>query len=283
MNGNRMSFLNSLLPIKLSVPPKTWKGLVPFSLGLILFAWLLNTPPGLLGKADAVGYAVCHRIDLRSFHLGSRPISLCARCTGMYLGAVSGILFQWAFGRKGTKLPPKKILVILGIFVAAFGIDGVNSTFKLFFGSSLLYAPHNTLRLITGTGMGLVIAATVLPAFHQTIWQRINPNPAIVSLRQFSGLVGLAFMLIFLVLTENPLVLYPLSLISAAGVLIILTMVYAMLWIIVTKTENSYEKPAQLWLPISAGFTLAIIQIVFLDLGRFWLTDTWEGFHLFLG
>ena len=33
----------------------------------ILAIWLGFTPDGTLGKADAVGYAVCHRIDVRSF------------------------------------------------------------------------------------------------------------------------------------------------------------------------------------------------------------------------
>ena len=39
------------------------KGLVLLAVGLLFVGWLLNTPGGLLGKADAIGYAVCHRID----------------------------------------------------------------------------------------------------------------------------------------------------------------------------------------------------------------------------
>jgi uncharacterized membrane protein len=62
--------------------------------GLVFIGWLINTPTGLLGKADAVGYAVCHRIDVRSFHLGERPLPLCARCSGMYLAAVLNIVYQ---------------------------------------------------------------------------------------------------------------------------------------------------------------------------------------------
>src|SRR5512135_3248394 len=61
---------------------------------LLFGGWLLNTPPGLLGKADAVGYSVCHRIDARSFHIGNRQLPLCVRCTGMYLGAMLGLVYQ---------------------------------------------------------------------------------------------------------------------------------------------------------------------------------------------
>ena len=60
---------------------------------VLLIVWWSHTPDGLLGKADAIGYAVCHRIDVRSFHLGDRQIPVCARCTGQYLGAVAGLLF----------------------------------------------------------------------------------------------------------------------------------------------------------------------------------------------
>ena len=70
---------------------ETWNKLVVTAVFLLTLGWLLNTPAGLLGKADAVGYAVCHRIDLRSFNLGERQMPLCARCTGMYLGAVLGL------------------------------------------------------------------------------------------------------------------------------------------------------------------------------------------------
>ena len=83
-----------------------WRWLAIVSVGLLLIGWLLNTPPGLLGKADAIGYAVCHRIDLRSFHLGDRQLPLCARCTGMYLGALLALMFQFFTGRRRSGAPP---------------------------------------------------------------------------------------------------------------------------------------------------------------------------------
>jgi uncharacterized membrane protein len=134
------------------------RGLVFLTAGLLLLGWLLNTPAGLLGKADAVGYAVCHRLEFRSFHIGDRAVALCARCSGMYLGAVLGLVYQLVLGRRRTKLPPKSILVVLGLFFTAFALDGSNSLIQLIRGDGLLYQTTNTIRLITGTGMGLVIA-----------------------------------------------------------------------------------------------------------------------------
>ena len=132
---------------------------------LLLAGWLVYTPPDLLGKADSLGYAVCHRIDLRSFHLGVRQLPLCARCTGMYLGAVLGLAFQFFSASRRGANPPWKVIAVLGVFVAAFGIDGVNSFLALILQHGLLYEPNNTLRLLTGTGMGLAIAAAIYPAF----------------------------------------------------------------------------------------------------------------------
>src|SRR5512140_2838258 len=101
----------------------------------VLFVWLVYTPAGLLGKADAIGYAVCHRIDARSFHLGDRQLPLCARCSGMYLGAVLGLVYQSALGRRRGGLPSWRVLAVLGLFVVAFGVDGINSYLHLFPGA----------------------------------------------------------------------------------------------------------------------------------------------------
>ena len=65
----------------------------PSAAVLVFLGFLMVAPPGLLGKADALGYAVCHRIDARSFHIGTRQLPLCARCSGMYLGALLGLVF----------------------------------------------------------------------------------------------------------------------------------------------------------------------------------------------
>jgi len=256
----------------------TWIVLIPVI--LIIFAWLLNTPAGLMGKADAIGYAVCHRIDLRSFHLGERQMPLCARCSGMYLGAMLGLACQAIISPRRMESPPKIVILVLGIFLTTFAIDGINSFISLFPDAPQLYTPNNFLRLITGTGMGLVIAAALYPAFNASVWQRADPRPAIQGLRELGILVLLGVILDLLILTENPLLLYPLAIISAAGVLVLLTVVYTMLWLVVLKRENRYNSFKELIMPLIGGFGLALIQVVLLDWFRYFLTGTWDGFHL---
>jgi hypothetical protein len=84
----------------------------------------------------------------------------------------------------------------------------------------------------------------------------------------------------FMVLTENPLLLYPLALISAAGVLILLTLVYSMVWMLLLKKENLNNTLSQMVMFLVAGFGTAILQIALMDIARFLLTGTWDGFHL---
>lgn len=264
----------------LRVRPQGWSRLVYLAVGLLVVAWLFNTPAGLLGKADAVGYAVCHRIELRSFHLHDRPLPLCARCSGMYLGAVLGLAFQAVTARRRSGLPPKALVFALGGLVLAFIIDGGNSFLSLIPFIPHPYETFNWTRLLTGTGMGLVIAAALFPAFNQTAWLDHDPRPALASWRSLGVLVLLALGVDALVLTENPVILYPLALISAAGVLLILTTTYTMLWLMAFHRENQARSWLQLALPVATGFGAALLQIALLDLARFWLTGTWQGFTL---
>ncbi len=251
--------------------------------GIVLFGWLANTPGELLGKTDAIGYAVCHRIDVRSFHLGQRPLSLCARCTGMYLGAVLALLFQTVTSPRRGGMPGRNIQAAMLALSGIFALDGLNSFSNLMSGVPSLYQTTNTLRILSGTGFGIVIGLFVYPAFNQTIWRRWDRRPAISGLAQFGLLLLLGLALVLAVLTENPAVLLPLTVVSAAGVLLLLTLVYWMLLQSFLRQENHLERPLQLTTPLTAGFAAAMLQIALLDLVRFAVTGTWEGFHIFLG
>jgi uncharacterized membrane protein len=262
--------------------------LVPLAAGTVFFAWLMYAPAGLLGKADAIGYAVCHRIDVRSFHMGLRALPLCARCTGMYLGALLGMIFLGLASPRRAGMPDKKLMIALGVFVLAFAIDGSNSYLYLLkqMGNSPfsqipnLYIPNNTLRLFTGTGMGLVIAAVLVPAFNQSFWADWDPHPALSGWKQLLVLVGLALVLDLIVLADIMPVLFVLALLSAATVLLILSTVYALVVLMIFRQENRYSSLPQAWLPLIAGFTVAMSQILATDVLRYTLTGTWSGFSL---
>ena len=252
--------------------------------GLICIIWILLTPLGIFGKADAIGYAVCHRIDVRSFHIGVRQLPLCARCTGQYLGAVLGLGFLWIFGKRRSGTPPKRVLGLMTLLLVIYAVDGVNSYFflppflKLFPGMPHLYQPSNIMRLITGTGVGVVIAMVLYPAFWGSIVPNPDPKPAINGLKIAFVMLGLGILMDLLILTGSVYVLLPAALISAGGVLLLLTMVYSMILILIFKKENQFIRLSQITRYIIAGFMLTMIQIALFDMIRFIITGTWNGF-----
>jgi uncharacterized membrane protein len=257
----------------------TGRGLALLSVLLLLVGWLFNTPAGLLGKADAVGYAVCHRIDLRSLHLGDRQLPLCVRCSGMYLGAMLSLTYQAFTRRRAAGFPSREIWAAYAFFILAFALDGGNSYLHLFPGFRGLYEPQNWLRLLTGSGMGLVIGGVLYPAFNQTVWKDWKAEPSVSGLPSLAILIFLTLLLDWALLSNNALVLYPLALVSATGVFVILTLVYTMVWVMLLRLENQALSAKNLWTPLIAGFGLALLQIAALDWLRFLFTGTWDGFH----
>lgn len=252
--------------------------LAPFvAAGLVLGFWLTFTPPGILGKADAIAYAVCHRISSRSFFLGDRQIPLCARCSGMYLGAFLGLIYAMRGERLGG-MPNLKISILLGAFFLVFAIDGANSYLQLYPFISPLYKTENWMRLVTGSGMGLGMAAILLPVFNQTVWQNWMDKPILHSWKQIGTLMLLVGLIDLAVLSQNPLLLFPLALLSSATVVILLGMIYTIVWVLVRKKENAFQSLNQMTGYLAAGFATALLQIGIMDLGRYLITGTWAGF-----
>ena len=260
---------------------------VPIALLVVLAAFIFITPPGLLGKADGIGYAICHRIDHRSFHIGDRQLPLCARCTGEFNAAAVTLIFLGFVSRKRSGMPRKSILVVLVVFFLAFGIDGSNSylyllkqTYEGFLPQiSNLYIPNNTLRLLTGSGMGIAMASVLYPVVNQTIWHDADDRPAL-TWKEFGGLLGIVLLVNLAILSEQSIVLYPVAFLSVLGVVALLSMVFSIVWVIIMRQENTFEALKQYWMPALAGLTLTFLMISVIDLLRLKLTGTWGGFPL---
>ena len=259
--------------------------LVPIAAIIALGTWIYIAPPGLMGKLDAVGYAVCHRLDSHSLHIGDLQMPLCARCTGEFNAAAIALIFQVLIGTRRSKLPNRGILAALALFFVAFAIDGSNSYLALLKNSYAgalanipnLYVTNNTTRVFTGSGMGIAMASVLYPMYNQSVWHLPVEAPTL-DWRRFGLLVGAILLLDIGMLTESPWVLYPVALLSTLGVIALLTMVFSIVWIMVMREDNSFQRVQQLWLPILAGVTLAFILILGIDLFRFGLTHTWQGF-----
>ena len=184
-------------------------------------------------------------------------------------------------------MPGWKLGAPLLLFFVAFGIDGSNSYLYLIKQTAAgaldnipnLYIPNNTLRLFTGSGMGIALASIIYPAFNQTTWREFDPRPAL-DWKKLGILIATVVVINLLILTEHPAILYPIAGLSVLGVLSLLILVFSMVWVLMMKQENAFDRLTQMWMPIVAGTTLAFLMITAIDLLRFKLTGTWGAFPL---
>ena len=248
---------------------------------VLIVLWLANTPSGLYGKADAVAYAVCHRMESHTYHMGERPMPLCARDTGMHLGILVSILYHLKRGKAGG-MPARKIQIVFGVFLLAFAIDGVNSTLPMLRILKLeqWYEPQNWLRLTTGVGLGIAMGSMLMPVVNQSLWVEPDMQPALSSWRQLGLLVAITAIMAGMVTTGIPALVYPLGLLTAGDVLLILTLIFSLVWVMIGKKDNQFHhwRDVSWWLV--AGFGTALALIAFMDWLRFIMTGTWQGFAL---
>jgi hypothetical protein len=125
-----------------------------------------------------------------------------------------------------------------------------------------------------------VIAVVLFAAFNQTLWADWDPKPALKSWRNFGILFVLALIMDLVLLYGSDIVLYPLALLSALTVPLLLSMVYGLFAVMALRKDNAYSRLSQAWLPLTTGFTIAMLQIVVFDILRYALTGTWGGFPL---
>lgn len=266
--------------------PRSWRWVILILIAILVFIWLYFTPPGVWGKADAIGYSVCHRIAERSFIINGRQLPLCARCTGQFLGAMLALIYQAVIGKRRMGRPALGVIAILVILFITYAIDGLNSYLHLtplveaFPSLPRLYEPSNLLRLLTGTGIGLVIGAALYPSFNSVIWQKPDPRPALGDFKSLAGLILLSLGLDALLLLNIPWIMLPMAILSALATLTLLALVYTIVVVMLFHQENRAERLSHVVMPFIAGLGIALLQIAVFDLLRYQLTGTWEGFFL---
>jgi uncharacterized membrane protein len=236
----------------------------------------IQLPPStLLGKADVVGYAICHRITERSFSIGGRQMPLCARCTGTFLGAIVGLGAMLLYRRRwASGLPPVPVLGLLVTFVALWGFDGLNSYLTFFPGAPHLYEPQNWLRLTTGLLNGLALVSLVFPIFNFSIWREPSKERVFKNLWEVLAVLPVLALLVLIIQGQVEFLLYPLALLSSLGVVMMLTLLNAVIAALTLGRESYALTWRQALVPLTAGAALAILEMTALIVVRAYLTTT---------
>jgi uncharacterized membrane protein len=240
---------------------------------LVILAILLAPPVTIYDKTHAVGYAICHQLSGRTFHLDGLALPLCARCTGSYLGFTMGLLALVILSRSAAvNLPRAPYLVLLVSFIALLGIDGLNSYLTFFPALPHLYPPQNWLRLSTGALYGIAMSTIVLPIFNYSLWRETDNRHIIDQPAQLIVLLISAAITIAAVLLAPPFFFYPLAILSTGGVMLMLTAVNLMIAVTMTHQEGKAENWAQAAPLLLLSVAMALVEIASMDIFRGGLT-----------
>jgi uncharacterized membrane protein len=243
---------------------------------LTLVFFTLLPPSSILGKADVVGYGICHRIPERSFFLNGHQLPLCARCTGTFLGVLVGLTAMVLLRRgRASGMPPTSVLAILVVFTAVWVFDGVNSYLTFFPGAPHLYEPQNVLRLATGLLNGITLIAFAFPIFSFTLWREPTRERVFKSPWEIAALLPVLAFLAWIIQAEIGFLLYPLAILSSLGVLLMLTIINSMVVMVVLRREGYARNWLQALTPLAIGAALAILELTGMVLLRAYLTITW--------
>lgn len=213
----------------------------------------------ILHAAHWFGSAVCHQFPEHSYHLAGVPLPLCARCTGLYLGALLTMIFHAWRRPRAAGVPRPWMLVALVLFFFAWAGDGINSFAATFSLVPHLYPPQNILRLVTGTLMGITIGSLVFIVFNSMLWRVPNPDSIFATRREFFALLGLSALFVLIVHSEFAPLLYPLNLAISISILALHTM-------LVTAFIANLTRPALNWRQALPAFALgAFIALTYLS------------------
>jgi uncharacterized membrane protein len=242
---------------------------------LVILVYVLFPPLSLLPKANLIGYSICHQIPERSFHLGDHQLPLCARCTGTYIGVALGfaaiaLLRRWHTG----EMLHTGMVVVMVCFIAAMAIDGVNSYLSLFGTLPHLYTPHNWLRAATGSLNGMALCMIVFPVFNYTLRKHTQPVPPLRTVWELLALLAVDAAAIALVQSEPAWLLYPMAILTTAGVLWMLTLVNTMILLLVFRQDSQAETWRDIALPLLSGLVVTLVELTVMGAIRYAVTGT---------
>jgi len=107
----------------------------------------------------AIGMVVCHQKPERSFHLWGAQLPVCARCTGIYLGAALGVVFRSAeASRSAIRMRRARVLTSRFALVLA----ALPTAATLLYEWTTGVTPANAIRFAAGLPLGAVVSWLVL-------------------------------------------------------------------------------------------------------------------------
>jgi uncharacterized membrane protein len=126
-----------------------WAGVIPLA---ALAAGSANAASVVYAFAIgvyAIGHVICHQLPVRSFHLWGAALPVCARCTGIYVGAaVTALLISVRPVRTTPSAASARRLLIAALFPTALTLAYEWTTGAM---------PANWIRALAGMPLGAAV------------------------------------------------------------------------------------------------------------------------------
>jgi uncharacterized membrane protein len=211
---------------------------------------------------------ICHRYPGHALTYAGKVSPLCARCTGMYCGALLVLVLLVTSGawRRAGYAPGYAQGLILALAVW-WAVDGANGFAYELWGRPWLYEPVTAIRLLTGLGMGMGIAIELWPVAVQTLLDAPDPRSVIERPAHVVGLIAVVFLAGLLLLSDR----LPRALVAAwstIGVAVLLAGANTLLLALLMGTTGSKLRRVRLVLLMCGGVALALAETGGLSLVR---------------
>src|SRR5579859_523879 len=230
----------------------------------LLAAFVFLPGPSLIERLQWLDSGVCAQLPTHSFYPGGERLPLCARNTGIYLGFIATLIALYVTGRgRVQQLPPWPIIALLACGIVILAIDGLNS-FALDLGLPHLYQPHNLIRLTTGLLTGLALAAFALPLLNRLFWKEENEQRSIPSWKTLLVFLPILLLCFFAVASQSSIALYPIALLSTAGLLTAISSINLIVLVMVSKRDETFGSYRQLLPFLALAVILAIGEMLVL-------------------
>jgi uncharacterized membrane protein len=249
-------------PVRVAGEPPQWL-IVGLAAAYVVALAVLAFLPGatLIERLRALDGGICAQASGHSFFVGGEQLPLCSRNTGIYLGFTCAFLVLLATGRlRSAGFPGRWVMLVLGIAVLFMAEDGFNSLF-LDLGLPHLYQPHNILRLFSGLGTGTAMCAFIVPVANTLIWRDEDHRSSFRSLNDLGLMIPvllLAFLAVGTFSDRADFLLYPIALLSSAGLVMALTLVNVVFFLSFSTRAGHFAS----WRQFFPFFTVAVVFAV---------------------
>lgn len=183
----------------------------------------------------------------------------------MYLGTLLTLAFLALRNPRAARLPRAAYLFALLVFFALWAGDGLNSLLSELRGAPFLYPPHNLLRLVTGTLMGLTLGSLLYMLLNSVIYRRLDAPMLFARTSDFFILLILAASLVVVIHSQWEGLLYPLT----ALLLVAIVGVHITVW---TAVASSLARNAlgadEIGRRLAIGAGVALVILNTLAVGR---------------